>query len=62
KIADQNRLGEAQGTLNAMIGLGNVLGSLFSGYLVTIMNYQLNFISSVIMMIIGFGLIVDLLS
>jgi MFS family permease len=62
KIADQNRLGEAQGTLNAMIGLGNVLGSLFSGYLVTIMNYQLNFVSSVIMMIIGFGLIADLLS
>jgi len=62
KIADQNRLGEAQGTLNAMIGLGNVLGSLFSGYLVTIMNYQLNFFSSVIMMIIGFGLIADLLS
>jgi MFS family permease len=62
KIADQNRLGEAQGTLNSMIGLGNVLGSLFSGYLVTIMNYQLNFVSSVIMMIIGFGLIADLLS
>jgi len=45
-----------------MIGLGNVLGSLFSGYLVTIMNYQLNFVSSVIMMIIGFGLIADVLS
>ena len=53
KIADQHRLGEAQGALNASVAVGSILGSLTSGYLIVISSYQLNFLISSLVVLAG---------
>lgn len=53
KRVNSAHLGEAQGNLNSIVGLGTILGALLSGYIVSLFGFTGNFFITSLIMVIG---------
>jgi len=57
KLSDPTKLGQAQGMLNAVIGVAVVVGSLIGGVASYSLSYTINFILAALMTILGLGIL-----
>jgi len=57
RSAGEGNRGRAVGLYNSMLGLGQVAGSLFSGYITTMFGYSLDFVLSAILVLFGLILV-----
>ena len=53
KRVNSTHIGEAQGNLNSIVGLGTILGALLSGYIVSLFGFTGNFFITSLIMVIG---------
>lgn len=53
KRVNSMHIGEAQGNLNSIVGLGTILGSLLSGYIVSLFGFIWNFFLTSVIMSVG---------
>jgi len=57
KLSDPTKLGQAQGMLNAVIGVAVVVGSLIGGIASYSLSYSINFLLAALMTVVGLGIL-----